>query len=163
MRSPDGLKMLAIVVIKCYSDTTSWSYQIADRRVDYDGHIVLGYRDVENMIWRICPFVYYSSSQYTECYGARNSILKYLFNEFASDGQYVMQSDGVERLVEYGYSPKSSLFWDSCLLWRRDIRGDFEYERIARYNLLRLTPSLIDSTIPIVKFPDEIQNLFNPF
>jgi hypothetical protein len=148
----DTLKLFAFVIDSFYDAEEK-------EPAPYDGHAILGYRLKTTDPWVVYPVTFSVFVGYKNYNKVRDRLRKAYFQDLK---YYVYSFWNQEKkgFVEYTfYNVTDSKFWDSCIIWQKDISipGYYQFQISGNGD-----PEMIHAIleIPEINYPDSLLKLY---
>jgi len=151
--SPDTLKLFAFVI------DSFMDYTRKQCVPEYGGHAILAYRLRMNDPWIVYPVTVNVFVGYKNYNMVKERLRKAYFRDLRGY-VYIYWNSEKKNFIEYTfYNVTDSLFWDNCILWKKDVSISGYYQFQLTGNGDPEMPNQI-LNIPQIHYPDSLLQLF---
>ena len=154
--SPDTLKLVAFVI------DSFMDYTEKEQTPVYDGHTMLGYRLKTTDPWIIYPFERYIIFAGYRNYNMIRDKLREAYFQNLKDYALYFWNCQQKKFEDYSfkYNLTDPKFWDSCIIWKKDISIPGYYQFQLTGNGDPEMPRNIIK-IPEIHYPDSLLKLYH--
>ena len=162
--SPDSLKLISFVIIEepVYLSMNEWNKKVAKTDVCFNGHILVGFRDISTKPWKLYFFPQFKVYDDPFIEKSQNTLIHYMFETIKSYSFAGFEENGEWGFCSFKYNLDEPEFWTGPVFDKSCFKGEGYFFQIDDFRSPEYIKGKRD-TVPFFKidYPKELIEQFD--